>query len=104
MTLDQICAGVASYIEQEIAAPAPTGAQKFLYYASIPFVDKTIRQMAEQYRPLAESIGIVDEKGEWDLSMLRTSALEAIKKSGPFQAAGIIVRAEDIEKLWSYLN
>lgn len=104
MTLDQIAAGVASYVEQEIAAPAPTGVQKFLYYASIPFVDKTIRQMAEQYRPLAESIGIVDEKGEWNLSMLRSSALDAIKKSGPFQAAGIIVRAEDIEKLWSYLN
>ena len=104
MTLDQIVAGVASYIEQEIAAPAPTGVQKFAYYAAVPFVSKTILQMGTQYKSLAMSMGILDDKGNWDISELRIAAIEEIKKTGPFQFAGIIVRSEDIDKLWSYLN
>lgn len=103
MTLEQIISGVSKFVENEIAAPAPTGMQKFLYYAAIPFVGPAIKQMAAQYSGIAEAAGVL-KGGQWDLSLLRSSASNAIKKSGPFEIAGIIFREEDLNKLLNYLQ
>lgn len=104
MTLDQIIAGVTTYVEKEVAAPAPSGMQKFFYYATLPFVGKTIRQMAEQYKGLAEAMEIRKPDGQWDLAQLKAATTDAIRKSGAFEVAGIIFREEDLVKLWSYVG
>ena len=103
MTIDQLSVGIVNYIEKEVAAPAPTGLQKFVYYAALPFVDKTIRQMAEQYKAIALSAGILSADGQWDAEALKKATTEAIRKSGSFQIGGIIFREEDLLKMWSYI-
>lgn len=100
MTLDKILIGATAFLEQEIAAPAPSSWQKFAYYAMIPMAVKILQQKAEEYKPLAESLGIVSADGDWDLSMLKEATEEAIRKSGPFTAAGVIIKADDLTKLW----
>lgn len=104
MSLDEIIVGVTSYVEQEIARPAPSGLQKFIYYSALPFVGTTIKDMAFQYENVALSAGLVDEDGKWDLVKLKEATTEAIRKSGSFEIAGIIFREEDLSKLWSYLK
>lgn len=112
VTIEQIEAGVARYIDAEIAPKIPVNVpngqlKKVVFLAGAAYaVRKNVRQYAGH--PMVAQLGAADEAGNVDLDGLLEAARGAVPETGMKATVPILgdltFYAEDLERLAAYIK
>ena len=101
MKLSEIQLAIQKYVEAEMIPVAKSDLQKVLTYAGLTILSNKLPQMAAQYGPMAQKIGIVDENGDYDTALLHEALATAVDKVGLINVAGMIFRKSDIDTFFN---
>lgn len=89
----------AQYLDASIA-PKASGWQKFGAYAAAFVVQARLPQIMEQYGPVMQMAGVLDEQGMIDIDLAHNLAAYAMEKSGKVNVAGYLVDSSDVEQIY----
>lgn len=81
-------------------APKASGWQKFGAYAAAFVMQARLPQIMEQYGPIMQMAGVLDEQGMIDIDLAHNLATYAMEKSGKVNVAGYLVDSSDIEQIY----
>ena len=101
VNLEQIQAGIACYIDKEIASKA-IGFKKFGVYFITPTLQKTAVTYILKFKEFVPDL--FDENNNVKLDEVYAQAKQAIQKSGQFEFMHIIFNETDVDKLYSYIH
>lgn len=105
MKFHQVETGLMKYIQEEIAAKAPSHL-KFIIYAGTFLGTVKFEDMFEQYKdhPLIKALGVIHEDGDIDVDTLYVAMKKAIDKMGTFDYMGITFDEEDVNSLYNHIK
>lgn len=112
VTINQIEAGAAKYIDNEIAPKIPVNVpngqlKKVVFLAGASYaVHKGVQQYANH--PMLSQLGAVDQEGNFDIDGILEAARSAVPETG-FKATvpvlgDLTFYAEDLERLAAYIK
>ena len=81
-------------------APKASGWQKFGAYAAAFVMQARLPQIMEQYGPIMQMAGVLDEQGMIDIDLAHNLATYAMEKSGKVNVAGYLVDSSDVETIY----
>ena len=81
-------------------APKASGWQRFGAYAAAFVMQARLPQIMEQYGPIMQMAGVLDEQGMIDIDLAHNLATYAMEKSGKVNVAGYLVDSSDIEQIY----
>lgn len=103
VTIEQIKRGLANYADKEIGQKA-TGASKFMVYFAIPSITSGVDGYVDKLRTSPLMAEMFDDGGNVDLHAVHDRAVEAMRKCGCVELAGIRFREADIDRLREYIE
>ena len=81
-------------------APKASGWQRFGAYAAAFVMQARLPQIMEQYGPIMQMAGVLDEQGMIDIDLAHNLATYAMEKSGKVNVAGYLVDSSDVETIY----
>lgn len=110
-TVKQIEAGLAEFLDSELMPKLPDGGiQRVITGTAMGLLVKQSGNIIAEYgeHPFVKMLGIVDDKGDWDLETLK----EELKKQFPKNGVDVDVpmvgtltfKTEDVDKIYDYIN
>lgn len=110
-TVKQIEAGLAEFLDSELMPKLPDGGiQRVITGTAMGLLVKRSGNVIREYgeHPFVKMLGIVDDKGDWDLDTLKDEVKAQIPKSGfdvEVPMVGTLTfKSDDIDKLYEYIN
>lgn len=100
MKLSEIQLGIQHFAEAEMIPHASGGLHQVLLYAGLTIFNKQIQQMEARFAPMAKSIGILDENGDYNMELLHEAIATGVEKVGAVNVLDMIFRKADIDTLF----
>lgn len=105
VTLEHIHAGLAKYVDTEVA-PKATGLTKFMVYFFVPSLKKIVNTKLEQLKATGLADDLFTEDGLIELDEAYNRAKTAIQHSGKIMIPqiGYIIDETDVDKLYQLIK
>ena len=100
---NQLQLAINNFIDLEMGKKA-VGFNKFASYLIIPFAEKKVAKLMQTFSKNELTKDMFDENGNVNIDEVYSMAKTAIKKSGQFEAYGMIFSETDFDKLYSYIK
>lgn len=91
-------AAVADWMDKELV-PKASGWQQLLTIVAGVGISNNAVSRIQQYIPLLEVLGFIDENKNIDLALLNKAAKEAFAKTGKIRVLGIVIGPEDVDSM-----
>ena len=101
VTLQQVKAGVNSYVDAELGRKAQ-GVTKFGVYFMLPRVDKMVDKSCDENNSLFADM--FDESGNVDIDAVYDAAKTAMDRTGQIEMYGFRFGRSDIDMLYDYIR
>lgn len=103
VTLQQVKAGVNSYVDAELGRKAQ-GVTKFGVYFMLPRVDKMVDKYYNQAVNNPLFADMFDESGNVDIDAVYDAAKTAMDRTGQIEMYGFRFGRNDIDMLYDYIR
>lgn len=96
---------LAEYTRKEMIPVMPTTLGKFALAGASTLILGKAEKLIAQYRPMLNTLGIIDENGNVDIDALYTASKDGMTATnGILQIAGFTFNQADIDKLYRMLK
>lgn len=103
VTIQQVKAGVNSYVDAEVARKAE-GLTKFGVYFMLPRIDKVIDGYYQKAVNNPMFADMFDANGNIELDAVYNTAVDAMTKTGQIELAGFRFGRNDVDMLYNYIR
>lgn len=110
-TVQQIETGLAEFLDSELMPKLPDGGiQRVITGTAMGLLVKRSGNIIKEYgeHPFVKMLGIVDDKGNWDLETLKEELKNQFPKNGVDvdvpMVGTLTFKTEDVDKIYDYIN
>lgn len=104
MKINNLPVAVLAYVESILLPKIPSSLGKWMTYAGVMMKMPGMTKMIEQYAPMFQDFGAVNESGDIDLAKLREVGISAFEKVPVIEIADFSFDRNDFEAFISFLS
>lgn len=104
MKINNLGMAIMAYAESNLITAIPSSLGKWMTYAGLIIKMPEIEQMVQQYLPMFQKFGAINDTGDVDLEKLRAVGLAAFDKVPKIEIADFEFDRNDFEAFITFLS
>ena len=104
MKIDNLPVAILAYVESTLLPKIPSSLGRWMTYAGVMMKMPGMNKMIEQYTPMLNEFGAINENGDIDLAKLREVGISAFEKVPVIEIADFDFDRNDFESFISFLS